>query len=620
MIGRAAASTTRGRRKSGVTSNVDKEISSAQFLALYEHMPMVLAVNVANAALVALVLASYMEQTRWWIFFGLVVVLTGARAIGWSYYHHHRQAVENKTEWAIFATVGSGLSGMIWGASSILLLANSIVEQTFLAFVIGGMCAGALVSLSYYLPAFVAYVLASALPLAGSFLLDGRTVYVAMGCMVVVFVGAVTFAASHFNHAFVRGVRLNLDLRERTEELTKRTDELSAVNSRLESEIAQRKEAEDQLHQAQKMEALGQLTGGIAHDFNNLLTAVIGNLELAQQRSRGDPQIAGVLQAALGAAERGTSLIQDLLSFARRKPLHPKAVDISAVVDDVEKILKQTISPDIRLLILAEPRLRPAWVDTNQLELAILNLALNARDAMPRGGNLQIASENRIIEAGNEASDLAPGDYVVVTVTDTGGGMSEGTLAHAFEPFFTTKEAGRGSGLGLSMVQGFAEQSGGAVQIASSLGEGTRVMLWLPCAEARSTEPVSLESGRSALCPSQARILVCDDDGDVRAFVATFLRHNGCTVWEANNPTLALKILERERPIDLLLVDHAMPEMTGSAVIERAQAYQPGLRALLISGHPDALRAAELSGDRLSSKPFKIAELSTRIEEILARS
>src|SRR5262249_35181232 len=220
-------------------------------------------------------------------------------------------------------------------------------------------------------------------------------------------------------------------------------------------------------------------------------------------------------------------------------------------------------------------------------------------------------------EAGNEPSDLAPGNYVVVTVTDTGGGMSDATLARAFEPFFTTKEAGRGSGLGLSMVQGFAEQSGGAVQIASSLGEGTRVMLWLPCAEARSTEPVSLESGRSALCPSQARILVCDDDGDVRALVGALLRDNGYTVWEANNPALALQILERERPIDLFLVDYAMPEMNGAAIIERAQASQPGLKVLLTTGYPEALRAGGVSGVPLLAKPFKVAEVRSRVAEML---
>src|SRR6266404_3026959 len=388
---------------------------------------MVLAVNVANSALVAVVLGTYLEQTRWWIFFGLVITLTGLRAIGWTCYRHDRQPYETTAKWAILATAGSSLSGLLWGLGSTLLLSDNIIEQTFLVFVIGGMSAGALVSLAYHLPTYIAYVLSAVMPLSVIFVLDGRTVHVTMGGMLVVFVAALTFAAHHFNSAFVRGLRLNLDLSERTEELThrteeltQRTEELTALNARLEGEITQRKVAENQLHQAQKMEALGQLTGGIAHDFNNLLTAVIGNLELAQKRTRGDAQIAGVLQAALGAAERGTSLIQDLLTFARRKPLHPRAVDVSAVVDDAEKILKQTISPDIRLLILAEPSLRPAWVDPNQLELAILNLALNARDAMPNGGTLQIACEKRRSEVGNKPSDLATGDYVVVTVTDTG--------------------------------------------------------------------------------------------------------------------------------------------------------------------------------------------------------
>src|SRR3984893_4348767 len=431
--------------------NIDHEIHAAQLRALYQHTPMVLAVNVANSALVALVLGSYLEQARWWIFFGLVTTLTGLRAIGWICYRHDRQPYETTATWAKFAAAGSSLSGLLWGLGSTSLLSDNILEKTFLVFVIGGMSAGALVSLSYHLPTYIAYVFSAVMPLSGIFILDGRTVHVTMGVMLVVFVVALTFAAHHFNSALVRGRRLSLHLSERTEELTQRTEELTALNARLEGEIAQRKVAENQLHQAQKMEALGQLTGGIAHDFNNLLTAVIGNLELAQKRTASDPHTAGLLGAALSASERGAALIKDLLTFARRQSLHPRAVDVAAVVDDAEKILKQTISPDIRLFIRAEPGVRPAWVDPNQLGLAILNLALNARDAMPNGGRLLIVCENRRPEPGNPPPELAIGDYVIVSVSDTGTGMSEATLAHAFEPFFTTKGAGRCSGLGLSM-------------------------------------------------------------------------------------------------------------------------------------------------------------------------
>src|SRR4029077_15095161 len=272
----------------------------------------------------------YAEHTGWWIFLGLVLTMTGVRAIVWGVYHHHKKPYRPAAIWAQLATLGSGLSGLLWGVGAASLVSDNLVEEMFLAFVIGGMCAGAVFSLSYHLPTFIAYVVPAVLPLSGHFFLDGRLVYSAMGGMLVVFVAAMTFAAYNFSHAFAKGAQLNVDL-------TKRTKELVETNAQLAAEMGQRRAAEDQLRQAQKMEALGQLTGGIAHDFNNLLTAVIGNLEMAQSGPVIDPRMAGLLHAALSAAERGATLIRDLLTFAHRQSLHPREVDVSVVVDDAEK-------------------------------------------------------------------------------------------------------------------------------------------------------------------------------------------------------------------------------------------------------------------------------------------
>jgi len=602
---------------SGGTITATGSIFSARIQALYRHTPMVLTVNIVNSGFVAWVLASYLGQSSWWLFFVLSAFLSVARTICWIYYRHNRTSGK-QTLWAAFATIGSALSGLLWGGSSLFLLPENVVEQTFVAFVIGGICAGAVVSLSYYLPAFIAYVYLSVLPLACGFLLAGGTLYVAMGSMALVFAAFVTFAAQHFNRSFVKGSRLNLDVSERTYELTKRTEQLIAVNSQLQAEIAQRQEAENRLHQAQKMEALGQLTGGIAHDFNNLLTAVIGNLELLQKLSGSDANFARPLNAALTAAERGATLIQDLLTFARRKTLLPRAVDISAVVDDAEKILKQTIGPHIRLVIHTAPDLNPAWVDPDQLGLAIVNLALNARDAMPRGGTLQITGENRRVEISGATTDLPAGDYVTIMVSDNGTGMSEATLARAFEPFFTTKPAGRGSGMGLSTAQGFAAQSGGMLRVLSSLGRGTTVEIWLPPAKRGALATAAVQPTDYVIDQRRARILVCDDDGDVRSVVAAQLRDLGHAVWEACDPLVALQILERETPVDLLLADYAMPDMNGRELINRATAFQPELKTLLMTGYVEALRQNGVVGLRILSKPFKAAELRKVVGEVLS--
>jgi signal transduction histidine kinase/ActR/RegA family two-component response regulator len=588
----------------------NSEVYTSQVDRLYHQTPMVLTVNLVNSTLVSVVLALYSGETPWLIFLVLTVALTVLRLIGWRQYYSRLQPGVSTAKWAFLAIAGSGLSGAIWGVGSALLLPGNLVEETFVAFVIGGMCVASLISFSYYFPAFLAYVFPAVLPMAGRFFWDGWPIH---GDMMVVFAVTITLAAYHSARGFATGLHLNLDLTERTRELT-------AANSRLELEMVQRRVVEDQLRQAHKMEAIGQLTGGIAHDFNNLLTAVIGHLEMAEARISQDRGVTALLQAALRSADRGATLTRHLLAFARRQHLEPMPVDATAVVDSVAKMLRRTIGPDIRLAIRTEPGLPPAWVDPNQLELAILNLALNARDAMPDGGILRVDLACTQAYSGGSPPDLELGEYVIISVSDTGTGMNPETLARVFEPFFTTKEAGRGSGLGLSIVHGFAAQSGGSVRITSSLGKGTKVDLWLPRATGEAINYAEWEPDHCNTQPGQARIVVCDDDTDVRAVVGSSLRDSGYAVWEAESPARAFEILEREQPIDLLVVDYAMPEMNGLAVIDRALACHQGLKALLISGHAEILHAGVASGVPLLAKPFKVAELRRRIAESLFAS
>jgi signal transduction histidine kinase len=584
-------------------------IYAAKIRSQYQQIPMILTVDIVNAGLIAVVIAGHIDNLRPAAFFGSIVALTLVRAAIWAS-HRIRPAITSDQGWAIATTVCSGLSGALWGLGSALLLPQSPVEQTFYAFVIGVMCAAPLVSFSYYFPAFIAYVVPATAPLAGRFFLQGWGVNTAMGDMIVVFAVSIAIAAYHSNRTFTNLLRLNFALK-------RRTDELSATNARLNDEIKQRASAEEQLRQARKMEAIGQLTGGIAHDFNNLLTGVLGHLEMASKRVCDDPRTAALLRAARHAAERGASLTRHLLAFARRQHLDPRPVDVRTSVDAMEQILRQTIGPDIRFSVEIATDVSPAWVDPNELDLAILNLALNARDALPEGGTLRISAEDRHEETGEPVRGLPPGDYVLLSVTDTGTGMTEETLARAFEPFFTTKEAGVGSGLGLSMVHGFAAQSGGAVHLESARGQGTKVELWLPRARQGVCQSVAADTGAATDPAGGARILVCDDDGDVREFVVNALRESNYTVWEADRPSSALRILEQVRPIDVLLADYALPEMKGPALIGRALSLQPDLKALLMTGYAEALRSGA-NGIPMMGKPFRVAELNARIGELIS--
>ncbi|MEK0084400.1 ATP-binding protein [Benzoatithermus flavus] len=408
--------------------------------------------------------------------------------------------------------------------------------------------------------------------------------------------------------------------REALESLAAAKAELERLNAELERRVEERTQEREsalaQLFQAQKVDAVGQLTGGVAHDFNNLLMAVLTNLDLLRNRLAGDPKALRLIGGAIQAAERGATLTQRLLAFARRQDLQPRAVDLPELVQGLADLLQRSVGPLVCIRIEAPQDLPAARVDPHQLELALLNLAVNARDAMPTGGTLTIALARDTVGFAHPAG-LAPGDYVRIDVIDVGVGMDATTLRRAVEPFFSTKGPGRGTGLGLSMVHGLAAQSGGTLQLTSRLGEGTTATLWLPVAEvgriaaeeAASAEPIHA-SERSAT------ILVVDDDALVRMGTVAMLDELGHSVMEADSGQEALELLRERTDIDLVITDYAMPGMTGAALAREVRELRPGLPVLLATGYAELPEGATLDLPRLG-KPYRLAELAALLRELL---
>ncbi|HSA80855.1 MAG TPA: ATP-binding protein, partial [Geminicoccaceae bacterium] len=362
------------------------------------------------------------------------------------------------------------------------------------------------------------------------------------------------------------------------------------LEQRVAAEIDERMRVEEAYRQAQKMEAIGQLTGGIAHDFNNLLGAVLGSLRLLRKRLADDSADLRLVDGAIEGAERGVSLTQRLLAFARRQDLRPAAVDAAELICGVITMLRGSIGPMVAIESELATDLWQAHVDANQLELALLNLALNARDAMPEGGRLRLGARNAtLVDSADDG--LAPGDYVCLTVTDDGAGMDEATLARAADPFFTTKGVGKGTGLGLSMVQGVAAQSRGALRLASRSGSGTTAELWLP----RAKGPPAITALPLAAAPAQLRpctILLVDDDALISMATSEMLKDLGHRVIEAPSGGRALEILGAGAAVDVVITDQAMPGMTGTQLAARIRAAWPDLPVIIATGY------AELPEDR----------------------
>ena len=385
-----------------------------------------------------------------------------------------------------------------------------------------------------------------------------------------------------------------------------------AVLLRLRHESEQRLAAEQRLLQSQKMESIGQLTGGIAHDFNNLLAVVLGNLDLLRKRVKDDERARRLLEGAIEGAQRGAALTQRLLAFSRRQDLTPQAVEVPKLVASMTDLMSRSLGPSIRILTEFPQDLPPVNVDPNQLELALLNLAVNARDAMPISGTITISGR---VEDLREARDgLVPGTYLCIAVKDTGFGMDAETLARAVEPFFTTKGVGKGTGLGLSMIHGFAVQSGGTLKLTSQVGRGTTAEMWLPrgeaLAEARKSE------GQPRPPVRHCSVLLVEDDALVMAGTAAMLEDLGHAVVEAASGEAALAILRENTAIDLVITDHAMPGMTGLELAERLRAEWPQIPILLASGHAELPQRAGLSLPRLT-KPFRQDELANAIAAVV---
>ncbi len=390
-------------------------------------------------------------------------------------------------------------------------------------------------------------------------------------------------------------------------------------------DLTERRELEQRLRQAQRMEAVGQLTGGIAHDFNNLLGVIVGNLELLERPVSADPRAQKRVKAALFAAERGAELTRQLLAFSRRQALEAEVVNVNALIDEMAGMLRRTLGEAVVLAVQHNAALWPTRIDPVQFEAAILNLTLNARDAMPSGGHLTIETDNIKLDGNYAASEqeLEPGDYVLVAVSDNGTGIPPDTLARVFEPFFTTKETGKGSGLGLSMVFGYVKQSGGHVKIYSEPGHGTTVKLYMPRVdgEADGVKPAGMADAPPAQQGSGATILLVEDKDDLREIAVEMLEDLGYRLLSAADGPSALALIEEHASIDLLLTDIVMPGgMTGPQLARAATAVRPDLRVLFMSGYAESavLREGQVAFDTdLIGKPFRRAELARRVRAAL---
>ncbi|MDO9708585.1 ATP-binding protein [Paracraurococcus lichenis] len=594
----------RARPRRRHSPGIEAEIRAERVAALFRQVPLAALVGVVTAGLMTALLTfrEHDQRAVWW--FGLVLLVAAARLASAMAWRRDPGARGRAGRWGAIGTAGAVAAGAALGGGAAWLWPEAEAWQLFWVFLGGGMCAGAAALHHAHLPAALGFILPTGLPFVARYALDGSLQGLIAAAMILVFLAAIAASAWRASCDFGTNARLRLNLAQQAREL-------DGANQRLREEMLRHRATEASLRQAQKMEAVGQLTGGIAHDFNNLLTAVLGSLALLAKRLPAeDARAARLLGTALQGAQRGAALTKRLLAFGRRQTLEPRVVELPALVAGMAELLRGALGGAAHLRTEFPPGLPPVHVDANQLELALLNLVANARDAMPAGGEIVIGAAAREAAPG-EAEGLAPGPYVVLSVTDAGEGMDEATLARAMEPFFTTKGTGKGTGLGLAMVHGLAAQSGGRLALRSTHGLGTVAELWLPRAAA-AAEPPAAPGPAPTAAARQASILLVDDDPLVLASTAALIEDMGHVVVEAGSGAAALERLRGGLAPDLVLTDYAMPGLTGVQLAAEIRRLRPGLPVLLATGY------AELEGEALAglprlAKPFEAPALAQAI-------
>ena len=619
-------------------SNEALRLYAALVRQLYKHAPIGIVATIANSFILTFILWNVIPHSILISWLSATVSISFLRYLSLCKYWRSSPTSAEACRWATWFIIGIALSGIVWGFAGIFLFSvDSIAHQVFLAFVIGGMVAAAAGTFSIIMKAFLAYSLPALAPIIMRFFVIGDDIHLAMGAMTLLFGLLMFFTAKRINAAIVSSLKLRFENRDLVESLAVEKKRLEILNTEYADEIVQRKQTENQrkqaeeekkkleaqLRQAQKMEAVGTLAGGVAHDFNNLLTAIICNTQLVLMDAGKDESLRKKIEEIEKAGEKAASLTRQLLAFSRKQMIKPEVLDLNEEINETEKMLKRTIGEDIEFQTVLEPELWKVYADFGQIDQVIVNMVVNARDAMPQGGKLIIETANADLDKNyfrEHAIEEAPGPYVILAVSDTGSGMDKETQKHIFEPFFTTKEVGKGSGLGLSTVYGIVKQNNGFIWVYSEPGQGTTFKVYLPKVKGVA-EPEEKEQTPVDDVSGSETVLIVEDDDGLRKLAQEVLQSYGYRILAAENGEEALMVgKEHEGPIHLLLTDVVMPKMGGKEAADRLQPLYPQMKVIYMSGYTDNAiihHGVLAPGLNFFQKPFSAEGLARKVREVL---